>query len=131
MIQIRKKTKYMDVAGLVQNELKSNPLNAVPFIKCRNFGITEVELEQLLTILTYDEGFVHQGFMSNELKKAIDAHRLQLRQLLASFPEVYPVLNKVVSHMNFSSSELLDCELFPKISQLLAYTTDTSQLRTL
>ena len=116
----------MDVAGLVQNELKSNPLNAVSFIRCRNFGITEVELEQLLTILTYDEGLVHQGFMSNELKKAIDAHRLQLRQLLASFPEVYPVINKVVSQMNFSSSELLVCELFPKISQLLAYTTDTS-----
>ena len=54
-----------------------------------------------------------------------EKRRLQ-RGLLKKFPEVYPVINKVASQINFSSSEKLICDIFPKIGQLLAYTTDTA-----
>lgn len=38
---------------------------------------------------------------------------------------MYPVVNKVASQTNFSSSQELVYELFPKLGKFLAYTTDT------
>lgn len=97
---------------LLKNMLADDPIKTVAFVRHRNFGITEIELQEVLRILCDQKG----------LQKA----RLEeSREFLKSFPEIYPIINRSISQMTFSSAEKVVYELFPEISAFLAYTTDT------
>lgn len=51
-IQLKKVTKKYNVEGILKDDiLKSSPLNAISFIRYRNFGLTELELTNILDVL--------------------------------------------------------------------------------
>ena len=54
-IKVVRKTSSFDVSGILRDELKFNPLNAVGFIRFRNFGMTELELDEVLSIFAVRE----------------------------------------------------------------------------
>ena len=77
---------------MVRNLLQDDPVKTIAFVRHRNFGITEIELEEVLNVLT--------GQRKNQRLRLEES-----RELLKLFPEVYPILNKAISQINFSSAE--------------------------
>ena len=82
----------IDVRLLVKKLLDGDLVKTIAFVRARNFGMTEIELEEALRILTGKENLIGIDGQRNDTTILDEA-----RKLGKIFPEVYPIINKTIS----------------------------------
>lgn len=106
-IQITKKQYKFDIKKILKTELSGNLIKAIGFLRFRNFGLTEYELDILLEIFSEGKNFEKNSDFIQQ-----------------NSPEIFKILSDASDQITFSTPENA-IESFSKISKFYSHTTDT------